>query len=83
MDGKEGWVAVDDVPESAVVKETNERKITTHDEVEDVYETEEIQHLGDISNEVINFRQSRISLVGFLLTIIPTTAFGRLLRYRR
>ncbi|XP_021961036.1 uncharacterized protein LOC110856791 isoform X3 [Folsomia candida] len=53
MDGKEGWVAVEDVPDEAVVKETNEKKITTHDEVEDIYETEEIQHLGDASNEGI------------------------------
>lgn len=52
MGGKEGWVAVEDVPDEAVVKETNEKKITTHDEVEDVYETEEIQHFGDQSNEV-------------------------------
>jgi len=48
----EGWVAIENVPEDAVVKEMNERKITTHDEVEDVLETEEVRHLGDVSSEV-------------------------------
>lgn len=33
----------------------NERKITTHDEVEDVLETEEVRHLGDVSSEVRKF----------------------------
>ncbi|CAG7837725.1 unnamed protein product [Allacma fusca] len=47
----EGWVAIEQLPEEAVVKETNERKVTTHDEVEDILETEQVQHLGDVSNQ--------------------------------
>ncbi|CAL8115388.1 unnamed protein product [Orchesella dallaii] len=53
MEGKEGWVVVEALPDEAVVKETNERKVTTHDEVEDIVETEEVQHYGDVSNEEI------------------------------
>lgn len=56
MEGKEGWVVVEALPDDAVVKETNERKVTTHDEVEDIIETEEVQHLGDVSNEVVKWR---------------------------
>lgn len=52
MEGKEGWVVVEALPDEAVVKETNERKVTTHDEVEDILETEEVQHYGDVSNDV-------------------------------
>ncbi len=48
----EGWVAIESVPEDAVVKESNERKITTHDEVEDILETEEVKHLGDVTSQV-------------------------------
>lgn len=55
MEGKEGWVVVEALPDDAVVKETNERKVTTHDEVEDILETEEVQHLGNASNDVSHF----------------------------
>ena len=45
-------MAIETVPDDAVVKETNERKITTHDEVEDILETEEVKHLGDVTSQV-------------------------------
>jgi len=52
MEGKEGWVPIVSPLEEGVVKETNEKKVTTHDEIEDVVETEEVKHFGDVNNEV-------------------------------
>lgn len=47
---KEGWVAVPG--QGAVVKEIKERTVKSREEKEERLETEDIQHLGDISDEV-------------------------------
>lgn len=41
------------VPNSdGIVREVKERKVTSREETEEVKETEDIQHLGDITDEV-------------------------------
>lgn len=54
---KSNWVAV---PNSdGVVREVKERRVLSREETEEVKETEDVQHLGDITDEV---RFSEISL---------------------
>lgn len=52
----EGWVAV--TGSGGVVKEVKERTVKSREEKEERLETEDIQHLGDISDEV-----STVSLI--------------------
>lgn len=47
---KEGWVAVPG--QGGVVKEVKERTVKSREEKEERLETEDVQHLGDISDEV-------------------------------
>ncbi|XP_054256952.1 uncharacterized protein LOC128981962 isoform X2 [Macrosteles quadrilineatus] len=47
--GKEGWVAVPG--QGGVVKEVKERTVKSREEKEERLETEDVQHLGDISDE--------------------------------
>lgn len=47
---KSNWVAV---PNSdGVVREVKERRVVSREETEEVKETEDVQHLGDITDEV-------------------------------
>lgn len=46
----EGWVAV--TGSGGVVKEVKERTVKSREEKEERLETEDIQHLGDISDDV-------------------------------
>lgn len=49
----EGWVAV---PNSiGLVKEVRENKIKSREETEERLEIEDVQHLGDITDEVSTF----------------------------
>lgn len=63
---KSNWVAV---PNSdGVVREVKERRVVSREETEEVKETEDVQHLGDITDEVrfsgvIAFLVSSISVV--------------------
>lgn len=55
---KSNWIAV---PNSdGVVREVKERKVVSREETEEVKETEDIQHLGDITDEVSKTQQNYI-----------------------
>lgn len=45
----EGWVAI---PGAVIVREKHEKKSNTRDETNERLETEEVHHLGPITNEV-------------------------------
>lgn len=47
---REGWVAVPG--HDGLVKEVKERTVKTREEKEERLETEDVQHLGDISDQV-------------------------------
>lgn len=47
---RSNWVVVPNP--DGVVREVNEKKVISREETEEVKETEDIQHLGDISDEV-------------------------------
>lgn len=47
---KSNWVAV--ANPDGVVREVKERKVISREETEEVKETEDVQHLGDITDEV-------------------------------
>lgn len=47
---EEGWVAVPNT--SGLMKEVRENKVKSREETEELLETEDIQHLGDITDEV-------------------------------
>lgn len=47
---KSNWIAVPNP--DGVVREVKERKVTSREETEEVKETEDIQHHGDITDEV-------------------------------
>lgn len=47
---RSNWVAV---PNSdGIVREVKERRVVSREETEEVKETEDVQHLGDITDEV-------------------------------
>lgn len=49
-DKPEGWVAV---PNSVgLIKEVKENKVKSREETEELLETEDVQHLGDITDDV-------------------------------
>lgn len=47
---KSNWVAV--ANPDGVVREVKERRVVSREETEEVKETEDVQHLGDITDEV-------------------------------
>lgn len=47
---KSNWVSVPNP--DGVVREVKERKVISREETEEVKETEDVQHLGDITDEV-------------------------------
>ena len=47
----EGWVAI---PGAVIVREKHEKKSNTRDEIDERLETEEVHHLGHLTNQVIN-----------------------------
>jgi hypothetical protein len=49
-DDKKNWIAV--ANPDGVVREVKEKKVMSREETDEVKEMEEIQHLGDISDEV-------------------------------
>lgn len=63
---KSKWVAVSN-PEG-VVREIKERKVVSREETEEVKETEDIQHLGDITDEVST--TSRQMIIRFVTNLV-------------
>lgn len=45
----EGWVAI---PGAVIVREKHEKKSNTRDEIDERLETEEVHHLGHLTNQV-------------------------------
>ena len=48
----EGWVAV---PGAIIVREKHHKKYNTRDEIDERLETEEVHHLGNVTNQVHTF----------------------------
>lgn len=46
----EGWVAI---PGAVIVREKHEKKSNTRDEIDERLETEEVHHLGHLTNQVL------------------------------
>ena len=44
-----GWVAI---PGTIILKETNQKKYNTRDQIDERLETEQVHHLGRITHEV-------------------------------
>lgn len=61
---RSNWVAVPN-PEG-VVREVKEKKVVSREETEEVKETEDIQHLGDISDEVSRYLHLLKHICSFL-----------------
>lgn len=60
----QGWAAV---PGAVIVREKHEKKSNTRDEIDERLETEQVHHLGQITNEVIIFVESRNGISTLLL----------------
>lgn len=50
LSDRSNWIAVPNP--DGVVREVKERKVISREETEEVKETEDVQHLGDITDEV-------------------------------
>ena len=53
----EGWVAI---PGAVIVREKHEKKSNTRDEIDERLETEEVHHLGHLTNQVKKKNKKKI-----------------------
>jgi ethanolamine ammonia-lyase small subunit len=65
----EGWVAV---PGAIIVREKHHKKYNTRDEIDERLETEEVHHLGNVTNQVHTF-----SFIGPNSLSAPSITFSR------
>ncbi len=68
----EGWVAI---PGAVIVREKHEKKSNTRDEIDERLETEEVHHLGHLTNQVLCSATTHLS---HLLPHLPPFSFVEL-----
>lgn len=68
-------------PADGLVRESNDKRVITHEEVKDYLETEDVRNLGDFSDEVSGTTFSVIHIFYFFYFLNSQTLLGHLKLY--